>query len=500
VGGRIPILGPIGSILIGLSLLASMSATQAGEGTLVAGTDFGASGRVDGPDGGADPLRCVERVAIPTIENAIEASWSPDGTHLAFTRIVASSSRRSVTGYEEDPGVAILDLATGAVRTHGEGTLPQWSASGQYLSFWRKGHLFILHAGKNIAILEVSQPEVRWVGDQLVYFQNDEIRGWTQAADVVISTVSWQYMPRFPRDWTEFSADGQLFTLTRYQMDGAAERYVGETRTGQVAPLTTPGTTYTEWAPAGQTLLVRSAEQVELRGVDGWRAVAPVATFPGTVHGWTPDGKSLLMGGVTPTVPAGPSFDRFAVWDGHAVTGLATLPNLLGSRAFSPDGRYFAGVARSGLYETTLEVYRCGSRITSLPSRADPVARARQQRIDSDSRRFVRPVIGYFSQFLQGTHTGIDIAAPFGSIITADDEGEITYVGWRPVGGRAVCVLHGEGLESCAYHTSQALVRVGQRVERGEPIALIGMTGVTTGPHVHWEVKQGGLIVDPLKH
>jgi murein DD-endopeptidase MepM/ murein hydrolase activator NlpD len=135
-----------------------------------------------------------------------------------------------------------------------------------------------------------------------------------------------------------------------------------------------------------------------------------------------------------------------------------------------------------------------------VPSRADPVSRARQQRIDTDTRRFVRPVIGYFSQFLQGAHTGIDIAAPFGSIITADDDGEVTYVGWRPVGGRAVCVLHGQGLESCAYHTSQALVRVGQRVARGEPIALIGMTGVTTGPHVHWEVKQSGLIVDPLKH
>jgi murein DD-endopeptidase MepM/ murein hydrolase activator NlpD len=500
VGWRIPILGPIASILIALSLLVSVSATRASEGTLVAGTDFGASGVVDGPDSGTDPLRCVERVPIPTIENAIETSWSPDGTHLAFTRIVASSSRRTVTGYEEDPGIAILDLATGAVRTHGEGTLPQWSASGQYLSFWRKGHVFIIKAGRNIAILESSEPEVRWVGDQLVYFKNDDIRGWTEAADVVISTVSWQYMPRFPMDWTEFSADGQLFTLTRYSMDGRADRYVGETRTGQVAPLTTAGTTYTEWAPAGQTLLVRSDDQVELRGAGGFDAVAPVTKFPGTVHGWTPDGKSLLMGRVTSTVPAGPSFDRFAVWDGLAITTMATLPNLLGSRAFSPDGRFFAGVARSGLYETTLEVYRCGSRITLVPSRADPVSRARQQRIDSDTRRFVRPVIGYFSQFLQGAHTGIDIAAPFGSIITADDEGEVTYVGWRPVGGRAVCVLHGEGLESCAYHTSQALVRVGQRVARGEPIALIGMTGLTSGPHVHWEVKQGGLIVDPLKH
>ena len=144
-------------------------------------------------------------------------------------------------------------------------------------------------------------------------------------------------------------------------------------------------------------------------------------------------------------------------------------------------------------------MYRCGSRVTSAPSRADPVSRARQQRIDADGRRFVRPVVGYFSQFLQGSHTGVDVAAPFGSLITADDDGEVTYVGWVPVGGRAVCVLHDKGIESCFYHTSLALVTVGQRVQRGEPVAAIGMTGLTTGPHVHWEVKSSGLIVDPLK-
>ncbi|HEX9093470.1 MAG TPA: M23 family metallopeptidase, partial [Coriobacteriia bacterium] len=71
-------------------------------------------------------------------------------------------------------------------------------------------------------------------------------------------------------------------------------------------------------------------------------------------------------------------------------------------------------------------------------------------------------------------------------------------VGWESFGGNGVCVAHGGGLESCYYHTSSALVSVGQRVARGQPIALIGMTGVTTGPHVHWEAKLFGRIVDPL--
>ena len=486
---------------IAVVMIACALAPLATGGSIaLASLPSGESDEIAGPGGAtSDPYSCIEPLALPQIDNAIEQSWAPDSRHLAYTRIIPKTSPRTITGYEEDPWLAVLDVSTGQTTSLGPGQLPQWSASGTYLSFWRDGRLFIERGGLIVADIDASTPTVRWVGDQLVYIQWNEIHGWTRAADVVISTVSAQYIPHYPSDWVDWSGDGQLFTLTKYHMDGSAERYVGETRTGQLSPLTTPGTTYTQWAPTGQTLLVRSNSTIELRGSGGFDAIAPLSQFSGPVHGWTGDGKDLLVGKVAATVPAGPSFDRFAVWDGKAVIATATLPNLLGSRTFSPDGRFFSGVSRSGLYETALEVYRCGSRVTTAPSRADPVSRSRQARIDSDSRRFVRPVIGYFSQFLQGAHTGIDVAAPFGSLITADDEGEVTFVGWAPVGGRAVCVLHDKGVESCFYHTSLALVTPGQRVQRGEPVATIGMTGLTTGPHVHWEVKSSGLIVDPLK-
>lgn len=480
-------------------IAGSASAPRTSESSLVAGADIEVSDGIIAPGGSPDPLRCVDRLAIGPIGQALETVWSPDSARIAFTRIVTSRSSRTVTGFEEDPGVGILEVASGAIRQLGPGSRPQWAPTGHYLSFWRAGRLYVVFAGRVLTSVEPTMPEVRWVGDELVYFQNDEIRAWGADGDVPIATVDLQYMPRYPQDWVDWSADGLLFTLTRYHMDGQAERYVGQTRTGQFAPLQTSGTTYTEWAPAGQTLLVRSSDQVELRGGDGSDAIAPTSAFPGRVHGWAPDGKQLLMGKLSPTVPAGPRFDRFAVWDGNEVTATATLPNLLGSRAFSPDGRYFAGVARNGLYETALEVYRCGSRASPVPSRADPISRSFQQRIEDDPRHFVRPVIGYFSQFVQGAHTGIDVAAPFGSIITAADDGEVTFVGWRPVGGRAVCVQHPSGIESCDYHTSQALVTVGQHVARGEPVALIGMTGATTGPHTHWEAKRGGQIVDPFQ-
>jgi len=110
----------------------------------------------------------------------------------------------------------------------------------------------------------------------------------------------------------------------------------------------------------------------------------------------------------------------------------------------------------------------------------------------------VRPVAGAFTQFLQGSHTGIDIAAPVGSILVASDDGVVDAVGWVPVGGFRVCVMHAGGLESCDYHTSLPLVAIGDHVTRGQPVALVGMTGLTTGPHAHWEAKLNGRIVNPL--
>jgi murein DD-endopeptidase MepM/ murein hydrolase activator NlpD len=56
------------------------------------------------------------------------------------------------------------------------------------------------------------------------------------------------------------------------------------------------------------------------------------------------------------------------------------------------------------------------------------------------------------------------------------------------------------GLETCAYHLSATNVEVGERVVAGEQIAAIGMSGVTTGPHVHWEARTNGALVDPLTY
>lgn len=110
------------------------------------------------------------------------------------------------------------------------------------------------------------------------------------------------------------------------------------------------------------------------------------------------------------------------------------------------------------------------------------------------------PVRGVLTQYFWWGHTGVDLAAPYGTGIAASDDGVVVATGWVPVGGLRVCVQHSGGLQTCYYHTSAVYVTPGETVARGQLIAAIGMTGVTTGPHVHWEVKLNGVAVNPLAY
>ena len=441
---------------------------------------------------------CTYSEQVPALANVLVSKWSPQSTLLAVARVITIPSSRTITGYEEDPVMSVIDIRSGEVRELGQGNRPEWSASGTFLSFWRDdGYLHILQGDKRVGHLEVSHPDVRWVGDVLYYWYAEEIRTWDRGVTRTQSRVANEIVPRYPRDNAFFSADGERFTITRYATDGTTERYIGVTATGVVAALDDADITYTEWSPRGQTLLMRSQDRVTLRDGDGTMKSASLAGLPGPVHSWTSDGR-LLLGDLTPNAPALTAFDRFTVWDGAAAGATATLPNIIGARAFSPDGRHFTGVSRTDLQGTRLELYRCGNGPEVPVARADTTSRSRTSFPGPEGQRFVRPAAGMVVQFLQGRHTGVDVSAPFGSMLFASDDGIVNAVGWVPVGGRRVCVMHADSVESCGYHTALALVAVGDTVVRGQAIALVGMTGQTTGPHVHWEVRQNGRFVDPL--
>ncbi len=96
-------------------------------------------------------------------------------------------------------------------------------------------------------------------------------------------------------------------------------------------------------------------------------------------------------------------------------------------------------------------------------------------------------------------HRGLDIAAPTGSTIVAARSGTITFAGWSSQGyGNLVKIRHAGGAETWYAHASRILVRVGQGVSQGEPIALVGSTGISTGPHLHLEIHVAGRAIDPL--
>ncbi len=455
----------------------------------------------DDPVGAWDPgLNCTGRVDIPLIQNVIESKWSPDSRTLAVTTGQRTPSTTSPVGWKEDEVIYTVDIRTGALSPVGFGIRPEWSGTGRYLSYWpRDEDLRVVRGGKIEAKLLMSIPEVRWVDDKLLYIYKRDIREWANGETRTVARFDKDFEPAYPLDDVYFSADGTRFTLTRYSYDGKIERYIGKTATAEVDLIDAPGATYTEWSPTGSTLLVRYPNRLELIGPDGATESTPLSRFSGPIATWTADGRSLLVGRMSSTVPAGDRFETFTVWGAPQYQPTATLPNLVGARVFSPNGRYFTGVSRERLDTTRLELYRCGTwSDDEWNLLGDPDAEARLGLIENDELRFLRPVPGDVAQFLQYSHTGVDVAAPVGSIVVASDGGTVTKVRSESFGGNGVCVAHVGGLESCYYHTSSALVNVGQRVVRGQPIALIGMTGVTTGPHVHWEVKLFGRIVDPL--
>jgi murein DD-endopeptidase MepM/ murein hydrolase activator NlpD len=448
-----------------------------------------------------DPgLTCTGRVDIPLVQSVIEAKWSPNNRTLALETGQRTPSTTSPVGWKEDEVIYTFDVRTGALSPVGFGIRPQWSGTGTYLSYWpRDEDLRVVRNGKVEAKLLMSIPEVRWVGDKLLYIYKRDIREWSNGETRTVARFDKDFEPAYPLDDVYFSGDGTHFTLSRYSYDGTIQRFLGKTATAEVDLLDAPGATYTEWSPTGSTLLVRYPNKLELIGSDGARESAPISRFSGPIASWTSDGRSLLVGKISSTVPAGDRFEKFTVWGAQQERPIATLPNLVGERSFSPNGRYFTGLSRERLDTTRLELYRCGTwSDEEWNVIGDPDAQSRLGRIEGDELRFLRPVAGDVAQFLQNSHTGIDIAAPVGSIVVAADGGTVSKVGWESFGGNGVCIAHGAGLESCYYHTSSALVNVGQRVVRGQPIALVGMTGVTTGPHVHWEAKRLGRIIDPL--
>ncbi|NJK34947.1 MAG: peptidoglycan DD-metalloendopeptidase family protein [Oscillatoriales cyanobacterium SM2_2_1] len=107
----------------------------------------------------------------------------------------------------------------------------------------------------------------------------------------------------------------------------------------------------------------------------------------------------------------------------------------------------------------------------------------------------IHPILGY-----ERFHSGMDFGADLGTLIYAADTGTVIYADWYGGYGNAVIVDHGNGLTTLYAHCSELYVKEGQPVQKGQPIAAVGSTGYSTGPHLHFEVRLQGEPVDPASY
>ncbi len=94
-------------------------------------------------------------------------------------------------------------------------------------------------------------------------------------------------------------------------------------------------------------------------------------------------------------------------------------------------------------------------------------------------------------------HEGIDIITDVGTNVRTSGNGVVSFIGYRGGYGLTVEVEHNSGYKTIYAHLSRSLVTEGQKVSRGKVIALTGNSGLSTGPHLHYEVHHDGIKLDP---
>lgn len=180
------------------------------------------------------------------------------------------------------------------------------------------------------------------------------------------------------------------------------------------------------------------------------------------------------------------------------VAGLAALPASY-ARPAQIDGRDLGRIeSRIGLLED--ELSRVSSAVAereietlAFPYRL-PVA-GQGNRVSSSYGVRHDPFTGRLAR-----HTGLDIPAPHGTPILASGGGRVVSAGYKGAYGRAVVIDHGDGLSTLYGHASKLLVRAGDVVMPNQQIALVGSTGRSTGPHLHFEVIRHGVRVEPRQY
>ncbi|MET3762009.1 M23 family metallopeptidase [Sphingomonas sp. UYEF23] len=255
------------------------------------------------------------------------------------------------------------------------------------------------------------------------------------------------------------------------------------------------------------------------------RVTAPPARRPANLS-YT---GSMIQGGIVIGIaPAGTSLLSF---NGAAIPVASDGRFLIGfDRDAGPSATLVATLEDGRVVRDTLTIAPRGwdiSRLSTLPKiplpqpefdRLRPAELAQinaARRVQSDSQgwrqTFLWPTTGRISTLFGSQriyqngeagsyHSGLDVAKPQGSVLLAPADGVVILAADHPftLEGNLLMIDHGNGLNTAFLHLARIDVRVGERVRRGQPVALSGMTGRATGPHLHWSLKWREAKIDPL--
>lgn len=196
----------------------------------------------------------------------------------------------------------------------------------------------------------------------------------------------------------------------------------------------------------------------------------------------------LPINGITYTIKRGDTLAKIAKQykiNDASISEFNGLDNKLvvGKKIILPDAKPLAAV-----------VYRPPAQVTTnLPSSqfTAPVETGTKYLWPTAARRI--------TQYFGWRHTGLDIAGPIGTPIYAAEDGVVIKSGWNSGGyGYYIIIDHGGGMATLYGHNSKLLVKAGEHVTRGQNISLMGSTGRSTGPHLHFEVRINGRVTNPL--
>jgi murein DD-endopeptidase MepM/ murein hydrolase activator NlpD len=154
-----------------------------------------------------------------------------------------------------------------------------------------------------------------------------------------------------------------------------------------------------------------------------------------------------------------------------------------------------ASIHQKGQFESLLKSLEDQQNLLASTPAIRPISRGEKSWVTSSFGFRVSPFTGQ-----REFHQGFDISTRTGTPILATADGVVTFIGKKGLLGRTIIVDHGHGMVTRYGHCSKFLKKRGEKVKRWEPIALVGNTGRSTGPHVHYEVRLNGIPVNPYKY